>query len=209
MELLLTIALIHLIACLSPGPDIFLVVLNSLRDGWRAGAATTAGILTGVCLHVTLGITGISLILTRGAAVQHGVALAGASWLVYLGANSWRSAPPGPGNVPAATRRPARRGPWLQGLLVNLLNPKAMLFFLSLFSVLLGPEVPLRMKVAAGLTMIAVQAAAFTAVALLVDRPGFKARWAHLQGWLERAIGAILIALGAWIWVRTLATIAG
>ncbi|MFO7671078.1 MAG: LysE family transporter, partial [Bacteroidales bacterium] len=85
MELILTVALIHLLACLSPGPDIFLVVLNSLRHGWRTGVATTAGILTGVSLHITFGIAGISLIVAQSERLAAAVSLAGGAWLVWLG----------------------------------------------------------------------------------------------------------------------------
>ncbi|MGC9451000.1 MAG: LysE family translocator [Oceanipulchritudo sp.] len=204
MELVFSIALIHLLACLSPGPDIFLVVLNSLRHGWRTGVATTAGILTGVAVQITIGITGISYLVTRSPGMESAVGLAGGAWLVYLGG---RGLLPGKGQAVrdndgqvAASGRSA----WLQGLLVNLLNPKALLFFLSLFSVMLGPDVPLPIRVACGLTMLGVQAAAFTAVAFLLDRPRFKDGWIRLQFWLDRAISLILLLLGGWIWITTL-----
>jgi threonine efflux protein len=213
MELILTISLIHLVACLSTGPDIFLVVLNSLRHGWRTGVATTGGILSGVALHIALGITGISLLLAQGEVAESLIGLAGGAWLIYLGAKGMLSPPAKPlesaGSYPSTACRPRHAAAWLQGLLVNLLNPKALLFFLSIFAVMLGPEVSVPLKAGAGAAMIGVQAAAFSLVAFLVDRPGFKARWTRLQLWLERAISLVLIFLGLWIWLHTLLQLAG
>ena len=212
MDLILTIALIHLVACLSPGPDIFLVVLNSLRHGWRTGVATTAGILTGVTLHITLGIAGISYLITRSERWELAIGLAGGAWLLYLGGRGILSA----GKVVTdATRRERINQPaasfsaaWTQGLLVNLLNPKALLYFLSLFSVMLGPDIRLTTKIASGATLLGVQALAFSTVAILMDRPQFKDQWLRTQIWLDRAISLIFIALGLWIWTSSLYSIA-
>jgi threonine/homoserine/homoserine lactone efflux protein len=207
MELLLSIALIHLLACLSPGPDIFLVVLNSLRHNWRVGIWTTLGILSGVSLQIALGITGLTLLLTRGESAGQIVALAGGAWLVYLGIRGItgirKRAPDPEAPKPEPVASPAFADAWLQGLLVNLLNPKALLFFLSIFSVMLGPDVPLQLRIACGITMVCVQGIAFSLVALLVDRPQFKTRWARLQVWLELGISCLLTALGIWIWIST------
>jgi threonine/homoserine/homoserine lactone efflux protein len=207
MELILSIALIHLLACLSPGPDIFLVVLNSLRHDWRVGVWTTLGILSGVSLQIALGITGITLLLTRGGATGQIIALAGGAWLIYLGvrgiAGTRRRSRQPDAPLPEPLAAPALADAWLQGLLVNLLNPKALLYFLSIFSVMLGPEVSLHMRIACGLTMISVQGIAFSLVALLIDRPHFKDRWARLQGWLELGISCLLTAIGLWIWIST------
>ena len=209
MDLILTIAGIHLVACLSPGPDIFLVVLNSLRHGWRTGVATTAGILTGVSVQISLGIAGISYLLTRGAGMEAGVALTGGAWLVYLGGRGLLPRKPDKsGGSPDDRVVDSFSAAWLQGLLVNLLNPKALLFFLSLFSVMLGPDVPLEIRIACGATMLGVQAFAFSLVAVLMDRPQFKKQWIRFQGWLDRIISIILLSLGGWIWLTTLISLA-
>lgn len=203
MELLPGIILIHLLACLSPGPDVFLVVRNSLRSGAASGIRTTLGILTGVACHIVLGITGISYLLTRGPVARNAIALAGGAWLIYIGGKELlqlRRRPAAPGPASADSFPNAGTGYWRQGLLVNLLNPKALLFFLSLFSVLLGPEVPLSVKLACGFAMVAVQFLAFSGVALLAGHPGFSSRWPLLQKWLDRVFSLVLMGLGLWIW---------
>lgn len=212
MEFILTIAAIHLVACLSPGPDIFLVVLNSMRHGWKTGVATTLGILSGVSLHITLGLTGISYLITRGERIELAVSLAGGAWLIYLGAKGLRGLRSMPESRTNPDPQADKKAPmaisaaWTQGFLVNLLNPKALLFFLSLFSVMLGPELPLGLRIASGAVMICVQAIAFSMVAILVDRPRFTSGWAKLQHWLEICISLILFLLGLWIWIHGAAT---
>ncbi|NDV63124.1 LysE family transporter [Puniceicoccales bacterium CK1056] len=210
MEFILTIAAIHLVACLSPGPDIFLVVLNSMRHGWRTGVATTFGILCGVSLHISLGLTGVSYLITRGEVFERVLSLAGGSWLIYLGLKGFMSCrrlaaeAREPDQVPSSPDALPFHDAWTQGFFVNVLNPKAMLFFLSLFSVMLGPDLPLEIRIASGGVMVCVQAVAFSLVAFLVDRPRFKSSWNRLQLCLELGISVILLVLGLWIWITSI-----
>ena len=209
MELILTIAAIHLVACLSPGPDIFLVVYNSMRHGWRIGMATTAGILCGVGLHISIGLTGVSYLITRGKGFEMALSLAGGTWLIYLGLRGlvdfWKSRNKStdPEIAQSNSTSHSAGSAWTQGFLVNLLNPKALLFFLSLFSVMLGPNLPMGIRISCGLVMVMTQAVAFALVAILVDRPRMKAGWRGAQLWLELGISVILLGLGLWIWIRT------
>ena len=206
MELLLSVAAIHLLACLSPGPDILLVVLNSLRHGWRTGVATTCGILIGGTIQISLGIRGITYLLSRSPNMQSITALAGGSWLFYLGMKGLiqRTPSPSQSNSSLDSLQDGAIAAVGQGFLVNILNPKALLYFLSLFSVLLGVNVSLDMKIAAGITMIAVQAIAFSTVAFLLDHLKAGTKWKRMQGWLERGISGILIILGLSIWLRSI-----
>ena len=209
MQLLLTVAVVHLLACLSPGPDIFLVVLNSLRQGWRIGVATTFGILSGVSVQISLGIAGVTYLLTRNPTWQAGIAMAGGAWLIYLGLRGIIPNKKGSDKGDEPPLQDSLLSAWTQGLLANVLNPKAFLYFLSLFSVLLGPHVSLEMKIASGTTMLVVQGLAFSTVAFLLDRPQFKDQWSRLQTWLDRIISLILIGLGTWIWIITITSLMG
>ena len=208
MYLIASIALIHLVACLSPGPDIFLVALNSLRHGHRTGIATTGGILTGVCIQITVGITGVSFLVSQSAAVHAAMAIGGSLWLAWLGFSGlrqWRArhSTPSPGQSGRREPLPGRRA-WRDGFLVNILNPKALLYFIGLFSVMLGPDVPLSLRMTSGLTMLVVQAVAFSAVAVLIDRPAFHDRWQPAQRALEGLLSIILLLLGTSICLTTL-----
>ncbi len=208
MYLLLTVAAIHLIACLSPGPDVFLVILNSLRFGWRTGVATTVGILCGVTLQISLGIAGVAYLLTRNPATTTVAGAAGGLWLIYRGWKGVRharsSACPivGASISPGTRRGLARHG--AEGFLVNVLNPKALLYFLSLFTALLGPDVPLGRKFACGLVMIATQATAFFLLAWFIAMGGKTSQWQRWQTALEWIISLLLILIGVVLWIQTL-----
>lgn len=208
MYLILSVCLIHLVACLSPGPDIFLVALNSIRSGFKAGVATTAGILCGVSIQITVGISGISFLLAQNDDAHNGMAVLGSLWLSYLGIkgilNSRRNR--GPDNFETAPQETQGgvAGKMRDGFLVNILNPKALLYFLGLFSVMLGPDVPISSRIACAGGMLLVQAVAFSTVALLITRTLFKTKWNRFQHILEFTLSTILLLLGLSICLTTL-----
>lgn len=214
MDFLLSIAVIHLIACLSPGPDILLVIQTSLRSGFRTALATVAGILSGVAVHILLGLTGVSVLIATQPLARTALALAGASYLLFLGLRGLLQTRPRtdndspPATSPASRRHPSLPASFRSGLWINLLNAKALLFFLSLFSVMLGPDVPLPTRILAGFTMLAVQAVAFSLVARLADQPRFRSAWPRWQHRLDLAISFLLACLGCWIWITQLASLA-
>lgn len=172
MAFLLSIALVHLAASLSPGPDSLLTLRNTLRGGMGSGLATLAGILLGVALQIGLALAGLTLLLDHFPATRVVLAAAGAGFLAYLGVRSLRAGalPPSDGvtdDLPAGERL---RRAFFEGLVTNLLNPKAIAYFVSVFSLTLTPDLPLRLRIAAALLMIGVQAAGFSALVLLAQK---------------------------------------
>ncbi|HKB24126.1 MAG TPA: LysE family translocator [Methylomirabilota bacterium] len=117
----------------TPGPDTMLVMRNVLARGRRAGLLTTAGISAGIFVHATLSALGVSLILARSALAFEVVKLAGAGYLIVLGAQSLlrlrrpdaAAVPDGPAPAGGGSRS------LVEGLLTNLLNPKVAIFYLS------------------------------------------------------------------------------
>lgn len=202
MEGLLSIAALHLLACLSPGPDILLVVRTRLGHGRAAALATVAGILFGVGLHITLGLTGLSFLLAQGDPFVRVLSLAGGTWLIYMGAKGW----PGKEDPPVRKFSPPDRLEGLhrffwRGMVVNLLNPKAFLYFVSLFSTLLGPHLALPHRTAAAVSLILVQASAFGLVAIALPDAQKAPRWRQLQRLAQGLICLAFIAIGLWMWI--------
>jgi threonine efflux protein len=199
MEGLLPIAALHLLACLSPGPDILLVARTRLSEGRSAALATVAGILLGVTLHVALGLTGLSFLMAKGDAFVAFLSLAGGAWLIYMGIAGWPKGRPSPDRTaviaPATLQRCFQRG-----LIVNLLNPKAFLYFVSLFSTLLGPELDPSHRALAASSLILVQFGAFSLVAVLLPEPSSAPQWAALQRLAQVLISLLFIGIGIWIW---------
>src|SRR5256885_11195168 len=111
---------------LTPGADTLLVMRNVLARGRREGLLTTGGISAGIFIHATLSALGVSLLLARSAMAFEAVRLAGAGYLIFLGAQSlWRLRRPEAGaSTPSpGPARPASRSS-VERLVTDLLNPQ-------------------------------------------------------------------------------------
>ncbi|MGI5217306.1 LysE family translocator [Nocardia sp. CA-290969] len=126
-------AVVMLFLAVSPGPDMAVIVSRALT-GWAAGAAATLGVAIGIFVWVLAAVTGIAALLAASAQAFTLVKVAGALYLVYLGARALLTARR-PGGVPGAGA-PARPGtPFdnaVRGFLSNILNPKAAVLFVAL-----------------------------------------------------------------------------
>jgi len=122
-----------------------------------------------------------------------------AAYLVYLG---WRALRARPMSLEAidGTNAPVARSAWrafVIGFVTNGLNPKATLFFLSLFTVVISPDTPLLVQAGYGLYLAGATALWFLLVAWLFSRGRVRAGFARMGHWFDRLTGAVLIGLGA------------
>jgi threonine/homoserine/homoserine lactone efflux protein len=126
----LSAAIAHLLAVMSPGPDTAIIFQQSLNKGRGAGIFTAVGIGFGIFLHCLLAISGISILLYSTEEARFVIRVLGASYLVYVGLKSLLPQN-GSSVTPSAT---IITHPFLIGLITNILNVKAFLFTVSLFS---------------------------------------------------------------------------
>jgi threonine efflux protein len=142
MNLFLTIAVVHLVALLSPGPDFFFVSQTAVSRSRRQALFGVLGITLGITLWSALALLGLQLVLHRLAWLQQLVAVAGGLYLAWMGVRMLRGAFV---SAPAAHGRAmAPRGELATmraGLLTNLANPKVVVYFGSVFSAFLGDRV--------------------------------------------------------------------
>lgn len=193
----LTVALVHLLAVASPGPDFAVVVRESLSRGRAAGTWTALGVGSGILVHVAYSLAGIGLVVSQPVALFNALKWLAASYLVYLGVRALRAAPAVESPAVATARaRPAGRA-FLVGFVTNGLNPKATLFFLSLFTLVIDPHTPLVVQAGYGVYLAVATAAWFCLVAWAFSRARVRAAFARLGHWLDRLMGGVLIALGA------------
>jgi threonine/homoserine/homoserine lactone efflux protein len=130
---------VALVVGLTPGPDIALVLRNTMRGGRADGFRTIGGIMVGLVGWALATALGVAAVLAASATVFTVLKVAGGIYLVYLGIQSFRSLRRGV--EPEA--RPARRGsPFRQGLVTNLLNPKLAVFFTTLLPQFISAEDP-------------------------------------------------------------------
>jgi threonine/homoserine/homoserine lactone efflux protein len=201
------VASAHALGVMSPGPDFAMVTRQSLALGRSAGVWTAAGIGSGILFHVGYGLFGLRWITQRFPWSLNAIALAGAAFLLWMGLQALRAQPlpQQEDATPAAQRGDAWRN-YLVGLATNVLNPKATLFFVALFTtVVAGPvSAPMMLALAAWLPLSTF--AWFATVALLLSHPGLRRGLRRHAHQLDRAMGAILLLLGGGVILRTLGT---
>jgi threonine/homoserine/homoserine lactone efflux protein len=115
---------------LTPGQDTLYIVGRSIAQGRRAGLLSVAGIIAGCAIHTVAAAFGLSAILATSANAYIVLKLAGAAYLIYLGARMWFDRSP----IEVAAAGFTRESSWAifrSGLLTNLLNPKVALFYLA------------------------------------------------------------------------------
>ena len=195
----MTVALVHLLAVASPGPDFAVVVRESVAQGRRAGSSTALGVGCGIFVHVAYSLLGIGLIVSQSIVLFNLFKWLAAAYLVYLG---WRALRARPMNLEAidGANAPVARSAWrafVIGFVTNGLNPKATLFFLSLFTVVISPDTPLLVQAGYGLYLAGATALWFLLVAWLFSRGRVRAGFARMGHWFDRLTGAVLIGLGA------------
>jgi RhtB (resistance to homoserine/threonine) family protein len=194
----LTVALIHLLAVASPGPDFAVVVRESVAHGRKAGTYTAMGVGTAIFLHVGYSLLGIGLIVSQSIVLFNALKWAAAGYLLYIGFKALRAKPASASDAPvnvAAGERTAR-GAFTSGFITNGLNPKATLFFLSLFTVVINPHTPLWVQAGYGVYLAVATGLWFCLVARLFSQERVRAGFARMGHWFDRAMGGVLVALG-------------
>lgn len=194
----MTVALVHLLAVASPGPDFAVVVRESVTQGRRVGSWTALGVGCGIFVHVAYSLLGIGLIVSQSILLFNLFKWLAAGYLLYLG---WRALRARPMSLDTADEvdTTSDRSPWqafVVGFVTNGLNPKATLFFLSLFTVVISADTPLWVQAGYGVYLAGATALWFLLVAWLFSRGRVRAGFARMGHWFDRLTGAVLIGLG-------------
>src|ERR1035437_742014 len=140
LPLILSVTLINLFAAMSPGPDFVMCVKNSVTYSRKIGILTAIGIGLGLSIHIAYCMAGVGLIISKSPFIFNIIKISGAIYLVYMGIRSIL-AKQSKMNV-EKNQKNTDLSAWRaikSGFLTNVLNPKATLFFLALFSMVIGP----------------------------------------------------------------------
>lgn len=202
----LTLAVVHFIAVIAPGADFAMVVRQSFVYGRRTAVLAAVGIGLGMLLHFAYTIVGLGLVISRSAFLYTTIKVLGAGYLMYIGYKSLRARKEETAGMGAAGVEHAPKAAPAAGLsaaaairagfLVNALNPKATLFFLSIFTAIVSPGTPVSYQLGYCAWIFAVQVAWFSLVALVFSHPAVRALFSRLGHWVERLMGGVLVALG-------------
>jgi RhtB (resistance to homoserine/threonine) family protein len=196
VEKLLLVVGVTTLAMLSPGPDMILVMRNTLTRDRRWGALTALGVLTGNMVHIGYCVLGIAVLLSQRPAAYNALRVASALYLVYLGAQSLRRAhSPIEGPRPSSVRRPTNA--YWEGLVNNVLNPKGILFYLGVFSQLITPDMALTQTTLLIAVMVCVSALFWIVFIETLHLPMIRAGLSHSKVAIDRVFGVVLILFAA------------
>ncbi len=131
IETLVSFSIATFALAISPGPDNIYVLTQSLANGTKSGIATTAGLISGCIVHTTLLAFGISAIITASEELFYAIKVFGACYLLYLAYKVYKSDE----HISLAENAPKKSYTQLfkTGVIMNLVNPKVMIFFLAFF----------------------------------------------------------------------------
>jgi threonine/homoserine/homoserine lactone efflux protein len=194
----LTIALVHLVAVASPGPDFAIVVRNSVAYGRRIAIFTSVGIGTAILLHVAYSLVGLSVVIATTPWLFTTFSYLAAAYLLYLAFGALRSSPsndamPDEQKVANAMISP-KKALWM-GFLTNGLNPKATLFFLSLFTAIISIDTPFSVRLGYGIYLAIATGLWFCFLSYMLSTSKVAEFIGKKGYWLDRAMGVLLVGL--------------
>lgn len=200
----LTIAVIHLFAVASPGPDFAIVSRYSLSFGRKAGYWASLGVAAGIVIHVSYSLVGVALIIHQTPWLYQSLLLAGALYLGFIGCQAIRAKPrKDMTDSDMKPAKPKKRRFFIVGFITNGLNVKATIFFLTLFTTIIAPETPFTVQLGYGVYLIIATGLWFLMLTRLLTHPRvFKTLW-HYSHWVDRVMGLALILLSLkllWEW---------
>jgi RhtB (resistance to homoserine/threonine) family protein len=197
LSLIATVSFIHLLALISPGPDFIVACRNSIQYSKKTGLWTAVGFGIGIGVHICYAVFGLSWLVSQSEYAFNIIRYMGAGYLIYLGITSIIS------NKMFSTlseRQNKQSIKWFEavanGLFTNLLNPKATLFFISLFTLVVGPDVDYMVMVLLSFVLIGSTILWFSLVAIFLSQNKMRALFERFQLKFNLFFGIILVLAG-------------
>lgn len=189
----------HLLAVASPGPDFAIVLRQSIAHGRRTAIWTSVGVGTAILLHVGYSLLGMGLLIRSSALWFNVVKYAGAIYIAWLGVQALRAKPRTDSALgdDASHAAPSGRGAFAVGFLTNALNPKATLFFISLFAMIVSPRTPKLVQAGYGVWMALATMGWFSLVSVVFTREEVRRKFLRHGHWIDRALGVVFLAFAA------------
>ncbi|KFC00950.1 L-lysine permease [Trabulsiella guamensis ATCC 49490] len=198
LMLFLTVALVHIIALMSPGPDFFFVSQTAVSRSRKEAMMGVLGITAGVMVWAGVALLGLHLILQKMAWLHNIIMVGGGLYLCWMGYQMLRGAlKKEVSSAPAPQVELARSGrSFLKGLLTNLANPKAIIYFGSVFSLFVGDNIGGAARWGIFLLIIVETFAWFTLVASLFALPAMRRGYQRMAKWIDGVAGTLFAAFG-------------
>ena len=198
LMLFLTVALVHLIALMSPGPDFFFVSQTAASRSRREAMMGVVGISLGIVVWAGVALMGLHLILQKMAWLHQIIMVGGGIYLCWMGWQLLRSARAQQAQ-PAAEAQvalPKAGRSFIRGFLTNLSNPKAVIYFGSVFSLFVGDSVGAGARWGLFLLIVAETFVWLSLVAVVFALPAMRRGYQRLAKWIDGVAGVLFTGFG-------------
>lgn len=197
---LISLMAIFSFAIVSPGADLAMVMRQAVVHGRRQAIITSFGIGASLMLHVTYTILGLGLIVSQSVYLFNLVKWLGVAYLIYIGVKALRAGRTeiiiSEQTESGAGRRQTASKAFMLGFAANALNPKAVFFFLSIFSTVVSAHTPMAIKFGYGMVMATCLILWFVGVSAFMTTPRMRSAFSRASKWIDRTSGMVFIALG-------------
>jgi threonine/homoserine/homoserine lactone efflux protein len=195
-----TIAFVHLLAVASPGPDFAVVLKVALTQPRRIALYTSAGIGVGILIHVVYSLLGINILFKTFPWLYQSLLWCCAAYLFYIGVKALQTTKrtvqvEQQNDTQKSVSTMSALAGFKLGFITNGLNPKASLFFLSLFTVVIAPDTPVLIKSLYGVYLATATGLWFCLLSFLLTQATIQQKIQGYAHWIDRVMGGILILI--------------
>lgn len=194
---LILIFSIHLLAAASPGPDFVMVTQQTLINGKRTGLLCSIGITLGLSVHILYSAFGLAAVIAHSTKILWIIKCLGGSYLIFIGFKGLRAKQAEAQDISVVIPDKKTDGKIVgMGFLCNVLNPKASIYFVSLFTVVLSPGIPPAHVAVYGVWIMMIQFSWLSLVVFVLSRPVVNDRFNRIGHWIDRTLGGVMVLLG-------------
>lgn len=193
----LIIAAAHFIAVVSPGPDLAVVIKQSIQYGKRNALLTSVGIGSAILIHVIYSALGVGLIIKQSPFLFDTLKYLCAAYLTYIGYKSLtvRTTKPEQFDCSFDKNNQSLFSAFNLGFITNVLNPKATLFFLSIFSVIVSDKTPNSWFVIYAVYLSLATMVWFSFISLVLSKEYIRIKFMSIGHYFDWLMGIVLIGL--------------
>jgi len=201
-SIFVTVAIAHFLALLSPGPDFVLVVKSAINNGPRKSIGVAAGIASANALYIMLCLIGVGSLLASSVMIMIILKIAGGLFLIYLAVMALIAKKSDYQDLDFSGEQAKVKAEttfvkeFITGFMSGILNPKNLLFYLSLFTVVLTKDVDLSFKIGLGIWMTSVVFLWDLSVIYVLSRDKVRRKFSKLAYYIDKCTGVILGLIG-------------
>ena len=201
LTLITTVVVAHFLALISPGSDFLLIVRSALRHKRSHAVGVAAGIAAANAVYIALCMLGVGALIARSLWLMVGLKIAGGCFLLYVAVHALKVKRSDYAFIDGIAAENRIRSSFLKefglGLLSGLSNPKNIVFYISLFVVVLTPSVGTGLKVGLGVWMVALIFVWDSMIVFLLAQKRIRGFFGKIAFYVDKAAGAVLGLLGA------------